>query len=109
MKALKQFLNASIFFVGAILLIGLMIWSKSCERRGYPKSTESAGDTVDIYFEYALLDGDTVLMDICSKSTKIFEDPYSEDITWEEIPRSPYCVDSVIFIPHIIDTNIYNK
>ena len=109
MKTLKQFPNASIFFVGAILLIIMMIWTKSCERRGYPKSTSSSGDTIDIYFEYSILDEDTILMDIYSEDTKIFEDPYDGDITWEEIPKSPYYVDSILFIPHIINTNIYNK
>ena len=109
MKTLKQFPNASIFFIGAILLITLMIWSKSCERRGYPKSTESAGDTVDIYFEYAILDNDTIVIDIWSKSTEIFKDPYSDDLTWEEIPRSPYYCDGVLMIPHKINTNIYNN
>lgn len=106
MKTLKQFPNASIFFIGAILLITSMIWSKSCERRGYPKSTESPGDTVDIYFEYAILDNDTIVIDVWSKSTELFEDPYSDDLTWEEIPRSPYYIDSILFIPHIINTQI---
>lgn len=106
MKTLKQFPNASIFFIGAILLITSMIWSKSCERRGYPKSTESPGDTVDIYFEYAILDNDTIVIDVWSKLTELFEDPYSDDLTWEEIPRSPYYIDSILFIPHIINTQI---
>lgn len=106
---IKQFPNASIFFIGAILLITLMLWTKSCERRGYPKSTSSPGDTIDIYFEYSILDKDTILMDIYSKDTKIFEDPYDGDITWEEIPKSPYYCDGVLMIPHIINTNIYNK
>ena len=58
----------------------------------------SEGDTVNVYYEYRILDGDTILIDVCTK-VYVQNAPYYDDITWEEIPTTIYQVDGIYYNP----------
>lgn len=60
--------------------------------------TISEGDTVNVYYEYRILDGDTILIDVCTK-VYVQNAPYYDDITWEEIPTTIYQVDGIYYNP----------
>lgn len=97
---MKNYPNFSLFLILTIVLIvGLFV--KSCDtNNNHNDESSTCIDTVDIYYQYGILDGDTLLMDITSSDPGILDSPYAHDLMWEEIPTAPYYVDSVLFIPH---------
>jgi hypothetical protein len=60
---------------------------------------------IPIYFEYRILDGDTILMEIYSPMNELYNH-YYDDMTWEEIPTSEYTIDGKTYYPITIQTPI---
>lgn len=103
MKNSKSFFfNASLYILLAIVLIlGLMFSIKVIKHVGKnPSNTQI--DSIDIYYQYSILDGDTILIDVYSEDC-LTNDLYYDDLLWEDIPRDSYMINNIKMIPHFVE------
>ena len=93
----KNFPNASLFFVMAIILIVLLTIS---DLQNHKRSE------VQVFFEYQIVDNDTILTRItCNARTQEF--PYIDDYVWEDVPTKIWKDNGITYIP--IKVNINSK